>query len=81
MVNREYEFVMYDRFVKTGNVYFYTVSGIDSQWLFEDPLSRAYVNSLSTDYLNNSEKWLSIKQLQAAKNKFERATGGDRNAE
>ncbi|ROW08569.1 hypothetical protein VPNG_06221 [Cytospora leucostoma] len=81
MVKGEYEFIMYDGFIRTGLPYFTTVSGIDRRWLFEDPLSRAYVDSLLTKYLNKSEKWLPIRQLQAAKNRFDRATGGDGNAE
>lgn len=74
MVGREYDFVMYDTFLRTSRCFFKNVTGIDSRWLFEDPLSSAYVNSLLTGYIKNSEKWFPIKQLAAAKVKFENTT-------
>ncbi|KUI54956.1 Pre-mRNA-splicing factor ATP-dependent RNA helicase PRP43 [Cytospora mali] len=68
----DYDFIMYDRYIKTKKFYFTTITNIDSQWIFEKPLARAYASSLLTNYINNSEKGGPIKQLQAAKDKFDR---------
>lgn len=72
VVGRDYDFVMYDKFVRLGACIFMNVTGIESQWLFEDRLSSIYANSLLTGYIRNSEKWFPIKQLGAAKAKFDR---------
>lgn len=71
IVGRQFDFIIYDRFVRTYKCLFVNATGIDSQWLFEEPLSLAYVDSLLAGYIKNSEKWYSIQQLKAAKAKFE----------
>lgn len=72
IVGRDFEFVLYDTFLRTSKCFFMNVTGIDSQWLFENRLSSIYVDSLLSGYIKNSEKWLPIKQLGAAKAKFTR---------
>lgn len=75
IVDRNADIIMYDNFMKTRACYFFYATAIDSQWLFEDPTSSAYVNYLLGKYANNSNNWLPINYLRAAKAKFDRNHG------
>ncbi|ROW02303.1 hypothetical protein VSDG_02350 [Cytospora chrysosperma] len=72
LVSREHDFVMYDSYMRTKKCYFINVTGIDSQWLFEDAMASVYVNSLLNNYISSSEKWFPIKQLKIVKAEFDR---------
>lgn len=71
----KYDFVIYDKFVDPVKPYLETVTGVDSQWLFEpNTVVGNFMKSLISEPPEGqrSDKWVSMARLRLAHQKFQR---------
>lgn len=71
LADATWDFVIYDEFVDVSlKPYFYGVTGIEPQWLFEVAAASAYVEKLLAD--PTKKNFFTVKRLALVRTRFER---------